>query len=303
MVGPVGRDRKTIGRDGSPSVWTRRSWLAVAASVTTASTVLAAQAKLKIGVTDWNLRKGASPDAVGLAASLGFEGVEVSFGRKDADGHLPVDQAETLARYKEEFSKHKIGIAGTCVDRLHVNCLMNDPLAQKWVADSIRLTQELGAKVLLLPFFGKCEMKSRADMDGTAAALKDLVKEAERAGIALGLENTIAAEDSVRIIDHVGSGALKVYYDAGNAVRWGHDPFKEIPWLGGARICQFHIKDNPHYLGAGQIAWDKLLGVIAALDFTGYANLETDCPSNSVEADMRRNLGYVRKTLASQRVA
>ncbi len=143
---------------------TRREWLASL----TAATALQGQgtAKVKIGVTDWNLRKGANVGSVALAASIGFDGVEVSFGGRVVDGRLPLDRPETIAAYQEAFRKHGIGVAGTCLDVLHVNCLMNDPLAQKWVADGIRMSQQLGAKVMLLPFFGKCEMKTKADMDG-----------------------------------------------------------------------------------------------------------------------------------------
>lgn len=271
---------------------TRREWLVSL----TAATALQGQgtAKVKIGVTDWNLRKGANVESVALAASIGFDGVEVSFGGRVVDGRLPLDRPETIAAYKEAFRKHAIGVAGTCLDVLHVNCLMNDPLAQKWVADGIRMSQQLGAKVMLLPFFGKCEMKTKADMDGTAAALKDLAKEAEKVGLTLGLENTISAENTVRIVEKIGSPAVKVYFDAANAFNWGHDPYKELRWLGADRICQIHIKDNPNYLGEGRLRWTELIQGIQEIGFTGWANLETDAPSKVVEADMKRNLGYVR---------
>jgi len=58
-----------------------------------------AQRGLKIGVTDWNLRQTGKIDAVALAASLGFDGVEVSLGRKPIDGKLPLDDAEIQAQY------------------------------------------------------------------------------------------------------------------------------------------------------------------------------------------------------------
>ena len=102
----------------------------------------------------------------------------------------------------------------------------------------------------------------------------------------------------LRIMEKGGSSYLKVYYDPQNAVRWNHDPFKEIPMLGASRICQFHIKDNAGYLGEGGFPWDRLMPVILDLGFTGWANLETSSPSKDVAADMRRNLGYVRRLMA-----
>jgi sugar phosphate isomerase/epimerase len=250
--------------------------------------------RIRIGVTDWNLGKGANPESVALAARIGFEGVEISFGRKAPGGRLDVDRPEALAAYRAAFAQHQIAIAGTCVDRLHVDCLKNSPEAQKWIRDSIRLTRELGAKVLLLPFFGNCELKTREEMDATAQALKPLAREAAEAGVTLGLENTISAEHNLRILDQVASPGLKVYYDPGNAMNWGHDPYKELRSVGAERICQIHIKDNPHYLGEGRLRWPELLQIIAGIGFQGWANLETSAPSGDVEADMRRNLAYVR---------
>jgi L-ribulose-5-phosphate 3-epimerase len=274
---------------------TRRTM--IAASLALPAALPAAPPKIRLGVTDWNLRKGADAGSVALAASIGFEGVEISFGRKSDDGRLVVDRPESIAAYKAAFQTHKIGIAGTCVDRLHTNCLKNDAEARKWIRDSIRLTREFGAKVLLLPFFGNCELKTREEMDATAAALKELAREAAANGVVLGLEDTVSAENNARILDQVGSPGLKVYYDPGNAINWGHDPYKELRWLGAERICQIHIKDNPHYLGAGRLRWPELLQIIAEIGFEGWANLETSAPSGDVEADMRRNLAYIRSEM------
>jgi len=108
------------------------------------------------------------------------------------------------------------------------------------------------------------------------------------------LENTLSAEDNVRIMDMVKSDVLKVYYDVGNSTNGKHDVLKEIPWLGKNRICQFHLKDNPHYLGEGAIDFKAVLREIKEIGFDGFANLETDSPSKQVEADMTRNLGFIR---------
>ena len=65
---------------------------------------------LRIGVTDWNLNVGASPDAVPLAARLGFDGLQVSFGRKIVDNRMPVDNPEVVGSAKK--SSLKIAVVG-----------------------------------------------------------------------------------------------------------------------------------------------------------------------------------------------
>lgn len=253
--------------------------------------------KLRIGVTDWNLKLGANPDAVSLAAQLGFDGVQVSFGRKIVDDKMPADDPEVMARYLSLARQHKIPIDGTCVDRLHDNGLKSDKLAPKWVLDSIRLTKALNTKVLLVPFFGKWALQTKAEMDYVGKALRELAPEAEKAGVILGLEDTISAEDNVRIMEQSRSVSVLAYYDVGNSTKAGFDVVKEIRWLGKNRICQFHLKDNPHYLGEGSIQFPAVMQAIRDIGFSGYANLETDAHPNQLEADMRRNLAFIRKVM------
>ncbi len=258
----------------------------------------AKKGKLRIGVTDWNLKLGANPDAVSLAAQLGFDGVQMSFGRKVVDDKMPTDNPEVIARYLSLSKQHKIPIDGTCVDRLHDNGLKSDKLAPKWVLDSIRLTKALGTKVLLLPFFGKWALETKDEMGYVGDAVRDLAPVAEKAGVILGLEDTISAEDNVRIMDRARSANVQVYYDVGNSTKAGFDVVKEIRWLGKDRICQFHFKDNPHYLGEGSIQFPSIVQAVRDIGFYGYANLEVDSPSNQLGEDMHKNLAYIRKIVA-----
>jgi len=277
---------------------TRRNFLYSAIALGFSSRLnFAEEQKLLIGVTDWNLNLGANPDAVSLAAQLGFDGLQMSFGRKIVDDKMPTDNPEVIARYLSLSKQYNIPIDGTCVDRLHDNGLKNDKLASKWVLDSIRLTKALNAKVLLLPFFGARALQSKDEMDHVGDVLRDLAPEAEKAGVILGLEDTISAEDNVRIKDRSRSASVLVYYDVGNSTKAGFDVVKEIRWLGKDRICQFHLKDNPHYLGEGSIQFPAVMRAIRDIGFSGYANLETDAHPDQLQADMRRNLTYIRKVM------
>jgi len=255
----------------------------------------------RIGVTDWNLNQTGKIDAVALAAKLGFDGVQVSLGRKPASDKLPLDDSTIQGQYLAAAKQQGIALSGTCLDILHVDHLKDNKRAQKWIADSIPITARLKAEVVLLPFFGKASLTNHAEMDYVAGVLKELAPAAEKAGVTLGLEDTISAEDNVRIMERAGSPAVKVYYDVGNSTNGGFDVVKEIRWLGAQRICQMHLKDNPHYLGEGPIDFPAVMKAITDIGFEGFANLETDCPSKSVENDMIRNLKFVRTLLAEER--
>ena len=273
----------------------RRSFLGAGGAALAAGRLRGRGRDLKIGVTDWNLRLTGKVEAVETAARLRFDGVQVSLGRKPVDGKLPLDDEVVQQQYLTAAKIHKIPLDGTCLDILHVNYLKNDKLGQKWVADSIPITKRLNARVILLPFFGKGALTTHEEMDYVGDALREIAPEAEKAGVILGLEDTISAENNVRIMERSKSPAVLTYYDVGNSTEGGFDVQKEIRWLGKERICQFHLKDNPHYLGEGKIDFPPLLKTIEAIGFHGFANLETNCPSNSVDDDMIRNLHFVRR--------
>ena len=281
---------------------TRRSFLKGAVTGLTAGALFpesrwiaslrAASIPLKIGVTDWNLRLRNDPAALELAKRIGFDGVEISFGR--GTDKLPLSDPEMQRRYLEVEKKHGIEIAGTHLGILHRNGLKSDPLGKRWVADAIPVTRKLGARVILVPFFGENALRTHQEMDHTAEVLKELAPEAAQHDVVLGLENTNSAEENVRILDRVQSKSVMVYYDVGNSTRNGFDVIKEIRWLGRDRICQFHLNDNPHFIGEGEIDFPGIAKAIADIGYSGWAMLETSSPTRSIENDIRRNLEYTR---------
>ena len=131
-------------------------------------------------------------------------------------------------------------------------------------------------------------------------ALRDLGPEAEKAGVILGIEDTISAENNVRIMDRSRSHSVKVYYDVGNSTAAGFDVVKEIRWLGNDRICQIHLKDNPHYLGEGKIQFGPIIRAIKEIGYIRWANLETDVHPQLLEADLRRNLRYIQRLIRNR---
>jgi L-ribulose-5-phosphate 3-epimerase len=288
----------------APIILSRRSLLAAGAAIAARGALLARGdlTGCKIGVTDWNLKLTGKIEAVALAKSLGFAGVQVSLGRNPIDGRLPLDDGGVQGVYLQAAKQQKIALAGTCLDILHVNFLKKDQLGPKWVAAGIPITRQLNAKVMLLPFFGNGALTTVTEKNYVADIQKELAPEAVRANVLLGLENTISAEDNVRIMERAQSSAVRVYYDVGNSTKNGFDVVKEIGWLGRDRICQIHLKDKI-YIGDGPIDFLAVMKSIAAIKYQGFANLETSSPSGSVEVDMRRNLEAVRKFMEEAKAA
>ncbi len=259
---------------------------------------------VKIGVIDINNRYGglariADIEAVEKAARIGFDGVEITFGGADEDGILRLAREERQQLYLDELSRHGIEAAGTHLFILHDNLLKDpdDHLARQWVEQAIPATANLNTKVILLPFFGDGALETRDEMNYVADLVGELATEAENHGVVLGLENSLSAEDNMRILERADSSAVQVYYDVGNSLLFGHNIYDEIRWLGSEHICQFHLKDNPHYMGEGEIDFEEVFNAISEIGYEGWLILETTSPTGDREADLRRNLEFTRRMI------
>jgi L-ribulose-5-phosphate 3-epimerase len=285
---------------------TRRSFLALGAAglVSAARPVLASRLAAQspaftVGVTDWNLRKEANPESFALGKQLGFDGVQVSLASGRGKDRAPIS-SEVVQRYLAESKQHALPMTSTCLNILHTNYLKSDPLGPQRVSEGIALTKALGLQVMLLPFFGDGAMKTPAEMDRVGDILRELGPDAQKAGVILGLEDTISARDNVRIMERAKSPAVLTYYDVGNSTGNGFAVVEEIRWLGRDRICEVHLKDNPHFMGQGSIDFPAIIDALADLQFKRWAVLETSARADSLEDDLRKNLAYTRALIAAR---
>jgi sugar phosphate isomerase/epimerase len=256
-----------------------------------ASALAPSNAGLRIGVMDGIMRLTSKPESVLKAKELGFEGLQVTFGQTNAPFR---DDATLALKFRDQSKAAGLPIVSTYIDTLHKFCLKQDREAVAYASEAIKLTRGMGAPILMLVFFGKCALVTEGEMEAVVAPLKELCREAERAKITLGFENTLPAADALRVLDKVKSRALKIYYDIGNATNlYKENPAEAIRAIGRDRICQFHFKDKG-YLGEGAVDVRSALDAIHAIGWRGYIVLETGAPSGDPAADLKRNLTYLR---------
>ena len=223
--------------------------------------------RFQIGACDWSIGRQADPAAMELAKQVGLDGVQVSLGTLADDMHLR--RPEVQQRYKDAANQSGVEVLSLAIGELNNIPYKSDPRTIPWVSDGIEVCRAMNCRVILLAFFHKNDLRDdKPGRDETVRRLKEVAPKAEKMGILLGIESWLSAEDHMRIIDRVGSPALKVYYDVANSTERGYDIFKEIRWLGRqGQICEFHMKENGALLGQGRIDFQK---VRAALDDIGY---------------------------------
>lgn len=244
---------------------------------------------------DWSMGR-MTPAAFELAHNIGLDGVQVSVGTRE--NRMWLRRKEIQDQYVAEARKQGLGIASLALGELNHVPLMSEPIAAVWVADAIEVAARLKVRNILLAFFSKGELKgtNADDMRRVIDVLGELAPKAEKAGVVLGVESYLSADDHLKILEAVKSKAVQVYYDVKNMADAGHDPVASLKQIGSDRICEIHFKDTPSLeKGSGKVNWPATVAAIKEIKYPGWIILETPSPSKDVVADTKKNLDYARR--------
>src|SRR6266566_1569149 len=229
--------------------------------------------RFKIGACDWSIGKRQQFDALDLAKKIGLDGVQVSFDDIGTKTDLRSEQART--EYRERAKKLGIEIASLAMGTLNEHPYATEERAEQWVLECIDVMEKMGQKIVLLAFFGKGDINGKPELQAKVVEkLKRAAPRAEKAGVILGIESWMNAEDHLKMIDEVGSKNVQVWYDVANSEKMGYDIYKEIRRIGKERICQFHCKENASLLGEGRIDFKKVKEAIDDIGWSGWLIIE-----------------------------
>lgn len=250
--------------------------------------------RFKIGACDWSIGKMCDPAAFDVAKEIGLDGVQVSLGT--AANNMQLRQAEWQQRYKDAAGKTGCAIASLAIGELNGVPYKSDPRTIEWVSDSIGVCRALGLRVVLLAFFSNGDLRGdKGGVDEVVKRLKAVAPKAEKAGVALGIESWLSAEQHLEILDRVGSPAVQVYYDVCNSNDRGYDIYAEIRRL-GKRICEFHAKENGSLLGQGKVDFKKVRSALDDIGYTGWIQIEGAVPEGKPMLESyQANCQFMRK--------
>lgn len=246
----------------------------------------------KLAVCDWTIGKTANPDSFEIAKRIGLDGVQVDFGRGESS--LPLFDVELQDNILEAASRHKMEIASLAMGVLNNVPYKSDPRAERWVRQGIDIAEVMGVKVILLAFFGEGDLKNdEQGINMVVRRLRQIAPQAEMAGVTLGIESWLSAEQHIDIIERVGSPAVKVYYDVANSHKAGYDIYKEIRQL-GPLICEFHAKDYDNLYGKGSIDFKEVRLAMDDIGYRGWLVMEGTKMPLGLEESCRYDAEYLR---------
>ncbi len=272
----------------------RRSFLSRSVAVA----ALGAFAPQRLAAMSPRIRVGTCTLGLKAAKEAGLDGVEVRAG--NAADTLEIADPKRIDSYKAEMAETGLPICSIMMGLLNSYPLASDPRAPAWLEQTIAGAAALGAKNILVAFFGKGSLLENNrlkddDFRVVVERLKAAAPRAADAGVILAVENTLTAEQNERLLDAVGHPAVRVYYDVYNTKSYGVPG--EIRRL-GTRISQLHYKNGPKYLDEDADYFQEVTAAVKDVGFSGWIVLETSSPSKDGVADARRNGEFVRRLFA-----
>ncbi len=155
------------------------------------------------------------------------------------------------------------------------------PLATTDLTRSIRASEIVGARIMLVAFFRDSapDMTDKDSYEPVVSVLKEVAPRAQEAGIILGLENSLSPEENKMLVDMVDHPAVKVYYDLDNMYSYGY-PDAAVPGiklLGKDRIAAVHVKNDGRVLQDNwRIDWATAFDELNNINYDGWFIFETD---------------------------
>lgn len=217
-----------------------------ALSLLAQSTPLSTQ-RYKVAVVDLMILKRQKLGAFQLAKEIGADGVEVDMGglgsRETFDNQLAIDSVR--AQFLGKAKSLDLDICSLAMTGFFAQSFAERPTAVRAVHDCIRTMQQMGVKVAFLPLGVQGDLiKYPALRPAVVERLKEVGKLAEEAGVVIGIETALDAAGERRLLEEIGSPAVKSYFNFSNALKNGRDLIKEIKTLGKERIIQIHCTDD-----------------------------------------------------------
>ena len=233
-------------------------------------------------------------DVFSDAARLGFGGVELSVTREQlrsgaADGFRGRAGRASVDIHALVLGEHNDGGIAAA-----------DPHTADAAAEDVRLAvglaREIGADVVLVPFFLDAELRTDEDFGRCADAFAALCPVAAERGVTLCLEGLLDAGRVVELATRVASPAFGCYFDLANPLRRGLDPPTELRAL-RSLVRRVHVKDmlarpGDVHPGHGRVDFAECSLALAEIGYDGWLTLETPPSPPPLVA---RDLSFTRR--------
>lgn len=202
--------------------------------------------RYKIGVCDWMILKRQKLYAFQRTHEIGADGLLLDMGglgnRPTFDSKLfdPVHRRN----FKAEMAKYNVELAGIAMSGFYAQDFSERDI-EPMINDCITTMELMDTKIAFLPMGVKGDLvKYPEKRDAIIANLKLAATKAEAANVVIGIETALPASEELKLLEEIGSPAIKIYFNFANALQNNRNLISEIKTLGAENICQIMCTDK-----------------------------------------------------------
>ena len=251
--------------------------------------------RYRIGAVDLMMLKRQKLGALPLAHEIGLDGVEVDMGglgdRPTFDSKL-IDSV-VRQQFLDKSAELGVEICSLGMTGFYAQSFAERPGIEPTVQDCVDTAVALGVKTVFLPLGVKGDLVKHPELrPAVVERLKLVAPIAAKAGVVIGIETALNAADEVKLLDEVGSTAVRSYFNFSNALQNGRDLHGEIRTLGRDRICQIHCtnQDGVWLQNDPKIDLPKVKQTLDDIGWTGWLVIERSRDANE-PSNVRKNFG------------
>jgi sugar phosphate isomerase/epimerase len=174
------------------------------------------------------------------------------------------------------------------------------------IADCIKTMKLMNVKVAFLPLGVKCDLAKQPELrDAVVSRLKIAGKMALEAGVVIGIETALDAKAELKLLNDIGSPAIKSYFNFSNALKNNRDLCRELEILGRNNIIQIHCTDDDGVWLQNNTRLDmkKVKKTLDKMKWKGWLVIERSRdakdPTN-VKKNFSANTAYVKSIFQQQ---
>ena len=258
--------------------------------------------RYKVAVIDLMILKRQKLGAFQLTKEIGADGVEVDMGglgnRPTFDNQLLIDSVrqQFLNKAKElNLEIPSLGMTGYYAQSF----CQREQFIQS-IKDCITTMKLMNVKLAFLPLGVQCDLVKKPELrDSVVSRLKVAGKMAEEAGVIIGIETALDAKGEKKLLQDVGSPAIKSYFNFSNAIKNGRDLNKELKTLGKKYIVQIHCTndDGVWLQNDPKIDMKAVKKTLDKMHWSGWLVIERSRDAkepNNVKKNFGANTAYVK---------
>jgi len=266
------------------------------------------QQRYKIAVVDLMILKRQKLGAFQLAKDIGADGVEVDMGglgeRETFDNQLT--NAATRQQFLDKARELGLEVPSLAMTGFFAQSFVERPTVPRMIQDCVDTMKTMSVRIAFLPLGVKGDLTKNPELrPAIVERLKLTGKTAAAAGVVIGVETSLSAADDVKLLNDVGSPAIKIYFNFANTVKNGRDIPTELRTLGKDRICQIHCtnEDGVWLENDPKIDLPKVKQTLDEMGWTGWLVIERSRDAKdprNVKKNFGANTGYLKSVFQAK---